>query len=680
MMYRIKLIIGLVSYVSFICSLSAQVGTQPLEDIQILSKNTPDGVILRWAPMSPQIWVMGNENGYTLERGRQEGNNVVWTPVGTGNYKPWPMEDWRPIVNEDKPYCAAAVMCIHVEGKESPEGIIKQAEDLQNRHAFSLLAADFDADAATASGLRTTIGNQDLEATNIFRIYTTNGQASSDTSFIAVLKDQKYQPVKIDTLLAEEQDRSIVLTWPNTRDGIAYTGYYIERADDGSNFQKLNEKPFLNVTTNLIEDIEVVTYIDSLAQNYKEYTYRVIGVDPFADLGPYSDEVIAMGRDRTPPPIPYDLAVAQNQEDKLDITWEWQGDEEIEGFKIYRSFDPDDNFTLLSDGTLKPSRRSFTDNTPDRRFTNYYYVVAVDKDGNEGKSLVTFGFTKDSTPPNAPTALRAEIDSDGIVLLEWDAPTDDDVRGYQVFYSYDPDSEFAVKSGDLIDSTYFVDKVQIRSLTEEIYYYVVAFDWSYNESQGSEIYKLKKPDITPPSPSIFKDYNVEVGGIQIDWIKSTSDDVATIVMERKSKGQDWTEVSGFDMMSQRYIDQDIIEGTTYTYRLKTLDDDGLVTYSDGELRLKARKPFFIDSVSKLKAKDIGRSVELAWSYTKSTDYFFIIYKEIEGIKRTIGKVKGETVYIDNNITSDQTVIYTVKVEGPDGRESKMSEEVTVTVK
>lgn len=679
-MNSMKIILGIVSCLSIICSLSAQETSGELKDIQILHKQTADGVVLRWAPLRPDTWLVGNQNGYSLERGTMENGTLVWSALGKGLFKPWPMEDWRPIVNDDKPYCAAAVMCIHGEGKENLDGIIKQAEDLENRHGFNLLAADFDADAATASGLRTSIKSIDLDETNIFRIYTHDGRTSSDTSYITVLKDQITQPVEIDTLLAEEQDQSIILTWPNARDGIGYTGYYIERSDDGHEFERLNEQPFFNVTTNLIDDIKMITYVDSLDQNYQKYTYRVVGVDPFADLGPYSQLVVAMGRDRTPPPIAYDLEVIQNEETMLDISWKWNGDEELQGFKIYRSLDPDENFTLISDNLLKPKNRTFTDKTPDRRFTNYYYISSVDKDGNEGKSPVTFGFTKDSTPPDPPARLRADIDSTGVVLIEWEAPRAEDIRGYQVFFSYDPDIEFAVKSGDLIDSTYYVDRLQLRSLTEDVYYYIVAFDWSYNESPASEIYKLKKPDITPPSPSIFKDYNVEVGGIEIDWIKSTSTDVASVVMERKSKSQDWAELSAFDMTSQRHVDRDIVEGTVYTYRLKTIDDDGLITYSDGELRLKARKPFFIDPVTKLQAKQSDGAVKLSWSYPQRTDYKFVIYKVLEGNKRTLDKVSGETAYTDNSNKSGQSVSYVIKVEGPDGRESQMSEEVKLKIK
>jgi len=289
---------------------------------------------------------------------------------------------------------------------------------------------------------------------------------------------------------------------------------------------------------------------------------------------------------------------------------------------------------------------------------------------------MAFGFTKDDIAPQPPVNLIADIDTLGNVLLEWEAPQDNDIRGYRVFWSYEKEGNYAVQSGKLLPNTHFVDELQLKSLTEIVYYYVIAVDYSYNRSEASEIYTLKKPDIIPPAASIFADYKVSEDGIYFEWIASSSLDVTNIKLERSSSEQEsWTTIESFDMKKNSFLDANVEGGKLYQYRLLTIDDDGNKSYNIKPLTLEALTPFFIPSITKLTAEKIDGNLTLNWEYDNAQEYEYMVYRQlVNGTLKSLKKVIGKTTFLDNgNIDKAQ---YAVVAKAKDGRESKISKMVT----
>lgn len=103
----------------------------------------------------------------------------------------------------------------------------------------------------------------------------------------------------------------------------------------------------------------------------------------------------------------------------------------------------------------------------------------------------------DTTPPGSPTALNGTGGS-GLVDLTWNANTETDLAGYNVYRSETSGSGYVKINGSLATSSTYTD----NSVTEAItYYYVVtAVDTSSNES-GNSNETSAIPDITPPAPT-----------------------------------------------------------------------------------------------------------------------------------------------------------------------------------
>src|SRR5688500_3439323 len=103
-MYASAVIIGL----TCLQLISVPASGQPIERLQsdaiaIVARPSQDSITLRWAPLSPKIWMLGNVKGYRVERflvsrdGKllSQPEKIVLEP----SLRPWPEERWERLVN-----------------------------------------------------------------------------------------------------------------------------------------------------------------------------------------------------------------------------------------------------------------------------------------------------------------------------------------------------------------------------------------------------------------------------------------------------------------------------------------------------------------------------------------------------------------------------------------------------
>ncbi|MBT8231311.1 MAG: hypothetical protein HKO66_10100 [Saprospiraceae bacterium] len=650
-------------------------------DIYLFSKSTDDGLSLRWAPSSPNVWLEGNTYGYSVDKMQLDSNNVEkFIPLGQGLYKAWPLDEWKSIVSEDSPYTAAAAMTIYgAEESTGGDSFTKGDQDLNNRFGFALLSADLDKNAATASGLSATDQKVEIGEYVIYRIYIKDelGNARSDTSFYLCQREEVVQETAPIISEIEELENVVNLSWDKYSGSTTFTGFYIERSDDnGSTYLRITERPVLDISTNLMEG-DIISYADSLETNYQSYYYRLVAVDAFGDESLPSEAVIAMGRDKTGPEAPENFIV-EEQNNGFQLSWEFDNAlNDITGFNIYKSVETEDNYDLISQN-LSPESRAFIDNDPDPIKTNYYYVTAIDTAGNESSSKINFGITTDNIPPQAPGNLRYSIDTMGQLLILWDAPRDNDIRGYRVYVSNAQDDEFASESGDYLKQTYFATNIELETLTEKIYYFVQAIDWSYNVSENSMTLEVVKPDILPPSQSIFVDYEVTEEGISFNWIPSNSEDVKEIQLLKRELGQEWVSVNNFDQNTLTFLDKSVEEGVFYEYTLNTIDDAGNSTLSEKTLNLEALKSFFLKEIPTLEAKSEDEGIVLTIGYPEKENFTFTIYRgENEGLLSTLKILESGEEFVDKDIRKKVKYQYAVKANAMDGRDSKLSNIISI---
>src|SRR5690606_9896030 len=119
--------------------------------------------------------------------------------------------------------------------------------------------------------------------------------------------------------------------------------------------------------------------------------------------------------------------------------------------------------------------------------SNYFSVVALGKNGDKLASLPVLVQPIDSIPPNPPMVISAVADTLGIVSIQWQPNTEDDLSGYRVYRANDIDEEFSQITSSIVRGPNYNDTVQIRNLNKKIFYKIKAEDFRYNLSGFSEV-------------------------------------------------------------------------------------------------------------------------------------------------------------------------------------------------
>ena len=655
----------------------------------LTGKSTGHKIILRWAPNSAGVWSMSNHSGYFIERlAFKDSTDMLSAPfvlLTPDTLKPWPLDAWEPIANTasgDK-YAAIAAQALYGKRNELEKPLeessyLSKAREFENLFSAAMLAAEYSRNAAIASALRFEDENIDTTMNYVYRIYSLASSDSFriDTAYMVIDAGniEPLLPVEITTVASE---KAIYIQWSRDWE-LMYSGWYIERSEDGQNFTKLNTIPYIDSPFDEYgKKTEMVTFIDSVPVNYKPYWYRVTGINTFAELSPTGIVTKAMGRDITPPTPASNIIAKQIAPGKMQITWDYDGDmADLDGFLIGRSEGVHGEQQPLTPEKLSPDTRVFYDSNYNELADNWYLIYSMDTAGNASVGFPQYGTIIDSIPPNPPTGLTGNIDTNGVVTVHWNLGEERDILGYKVYYTNQGDHVFANVNNELLQDTIFTDTINIKVLTEEIFYKITAVDATRNHSKFSEVLVLKKPDVIPPVSPIFTDYKVTKDGIKLTYAQSTSHDVVRHFLYRKDKieGTDWELIYETDSLKtyDTFIDTTTIPGTLYQYKLIALDDDGLQSKWIFQLTLRAIDFSAITSVKYLEANynKKEKTLRLDWSYPKEGNFTFALYRAVDGGGFNFYKsFEGHIRSFSETLKTNHIYEYTLKVVYPDGKKS-----------
>ncbi|MGO4546233.1 S-layer homology domain-containing protein [Paenibacillus sp. 2TAB23] len=189
--------------------------------------------------------------------------------------------------------------------------------------------------------------------------------------------------------------------------------------------------------------------------------------------------------DRTPPEIPTRLiAIAGDKE--ADLSWKANNDDDLAGYKVYMSIDGGVTWTLSTDNGLKTLYKA-------KNLTNgnsyQFAATAYDKLGNESLRSITVDVIPSGTiepqpgdhePPSIPAGLTGNA-GDSKVTLSWEANSEADLAGYNVYVSAD-----AATWNTAVDVGLAVNHTALNLTNGVLYRFAVtAYDQSGNESDKS---------------------------------------------------------------------------------------------------------------------------------------------------------------------------------------------------
>ncbi len=663
----------------------------------MLGKRQGQANLLRWGGTDYVTWQQMATNGvwierFTLTKGVADlKSRKLLTPIPL---KPQTLDQWKTQFTAQDTAAGAAAQALFgqampIPGEGGFETIVALEMQQGMLYGIGMLMADWRPDLAKVMALGLEDKAIEKDASYLYRLFTAQPlEAGPDTAFCVIRPSEKWRAPVVTDLKALEMEKKIQLSW--TDDGNLYpsSGYFIERsADGGKTFSRLNSQPFIKIKTKESEKLEDdrIVFLDSIGVNYKPFVYRILPFNTFGETDPVVKMITAMGRDRTPPALPEIQEFVYVQGIGLKIDWKMpQEGDAFKGFFVGHSNHADAQFTPLHKDMLDPKTRSFTDPVAQARGgVNYYIVTVIDTAGNAVTSLPRHYYVDDVTPPATPTGLKATIDSTGYLILSWKPNTEKDFMGYNVFFANSADHEFIQLNGKPLTKDTFIHDLNLHTLSEHIYYKVVAMDEAFNTSDFSEMFTVKKPDILPPAAPLIEDIAVTDKRIQINWVSSPSHDAFQSELFRRMKNEtDWKLLGTFKQEVNTYVDTAIINGQIYEYCLRAIDDDGLkspycTAHQGRSYPSSTGNGLQRFVVEKDKDKVLAK---LSWQYKAQKDAQIYLYRAYnDGYLQFFAKLaSSETAFYDSSVQAGRKYYYAAKVVYDSGAESAMAKASEIT--
>lgn len=688
---RLLLILLQISIIAF-AQETAKEDELPTPSIQMKAGIQKDRILLRWAVDQPAAWQRANKIGFTVKRYTYMRDGKLLPESEEkhlGIFLPKPEQEWQNIVETND---NAAIVAQSLYGEdfevemgnqpEGIEGIINKSQEIDQRFAFALMAADLDYDVAVLAGWAYT--DTDVKDNERY-LYTVELNSTNNTNTLIVeqgkavasLNDREDLPSPLG-FVGIYQDRTVTLAWEYLQLRDIYTAYFIEKSEDGTSFAPLGDLPVMNMNDKPDREATGLIYVDSLAQNDQNYSYRIRGKTLFGEYGPYSDVVSGKGKKtlETSPRIKsFDIA----QDETITLNWEFpqEAEKDIDSFELLHSENDEKGSYRIVKNKIPAKDRTLE--TKSISPSNYFKIKALGKNNDDRESFAALVQPNDNTPPAIPIELKGEIDTTGLVHLGWKPNTEKDFAGYHVFRGTRAGEELVRLTAQAIEMPQYTDSVQLKNLNSKVYYYITAIDYRKNQSEPSKIIELEKPDKLKPEAPTFTAYKTENGVIQLGWAKSYSQDVTTHKLYRQAlddPDRRWLVVYESKDMNPTYdyADKDVIADHRYKYYLLAVDKNGLVSDKSQEITLRnidLRPADVIKNLAGFANKDKSL-IEINWSLAPLEKVAeIIVYRQKEGGKATLwGTFQGGQNFLeDKDVQVGEKYTYLLKAILQNGKPS-----------
>ncbi|MGV3719337.1 MAG: fibronectin type III domain-containing protein [Actinomycetota bacterium] len=382
-----------------------------------------------------------------------------------------------------------------------------------------------------------------------FRVRGVNASGGGEWSVITC------PPVGPTGLTAQAISESeIVLTWE-------------DRSDNESDFRidRVNGNSFAtgtNPTNFTVGGPNITTYTDSGLTPNTTYTYRVTALSPNGNSAPSREAGATTFR--TPPVNVSGLMVQALSSSQIQLDWT-HGGANVTGFKIERKEEPAGSFAVVT--TAGPALRTYTD-TGRKSNTTYTYRVTATNMGSEPAMPPTGSAL---TYPATPTGLAVSSVSSTQLDLTWNdnssTPSD-----FKIERKEEPAGSFALIATTTAPAATYQDATGLSPNTTYTYR-VTATNATGDSAPSNEASGMTLPN-PPTTPSGVMVLTVSQSSLRVNWTDASNNETG-FKIERSPTGMGgWQQVGATGMNTQTFLDQGLLAGTTYFYRVIATNTGG----------------------------------------------------------------------------------------------------------
>lgn len=487
----------------------------------------------------------------------------------------------------------------------------------------------------------------------------------------------------IDSITVYQEKKAINFNWLVEEDRFYAVNIY-RKASDEAEAIKLNNNPLM--LSQAIDSSGNLAYPDPMFSEkikLKErisYTYQFTGLGFFGEETQLSDPIEIMFEDTTPPPAPQDLR-AKADSMKVHLNWRNVETPDLKGMNVYRGMKSEGPFEIVNGSILPINEPEFHD-TLQIPGPYYYFIAATDYAENETHSNLMFVEVQDVIPPNQPKELTIELDT-GRVSLSWTMGMEPDLDGYYIYRTVDKNTKgnYVLLNAIPIKESRFDEELP-KNVKNEIFYYVMAVDTSYNISERSAYVSGRMPDILAPEKPFVKSVTYEGGNIVLEWIPNVDSDLAGYHIYRSDTTHVFARIN-VNLLSgsiYRYTDRDNEANKDYFYYLEALDSVGNVSLGSKEMYARRVEKNTIPATEialKLKHNKRRKSNRLTWQSVELADMKgYVVYRgeSQNKLKPLTGLIKS-TAHVDKRLNREKGAEYYYQIRAYDSGNIVYSQKV-----
>ena len=709
--------------------------------IHLMTRSYGDSIVLRWVAedfTSYNYLARLGVNVLRIPRVKADGTPIVGEKVDTLAYelRPKTLEQFRSSYapNDSNADIAMGLLYgekenLHPNNQGFADKTQNESSDQDIAYGFAMLVADWRADLARDLAVRLTDRNVEPGATYDYIVQPTvwenNGRLIFEPGVAEEVKNVPYRPEPnvpqmVDSL---SNPGTLMLGWWDKD----HSSFEIERRHtmtlDGrrvdGQWVRVTRKPYVP----MIQQPEGEGYcvIHDSVPELGMWNYRLMGHDPFAELTPPTEHSVFV-RDVQPPVpanIKYIVIERPDDDDPMSsviahVVWEKDTlESDFAGYRVfYRPMHDGEGglWQAMNFDLLAPTDTLLSIDMTGKR-TGMMYISAYDDSGNESKSFMQQIRLTDFKAPQVPSNLRADVrkidlERDSTVLaskwafidLYWQpAAEDDDIDYFDIAWANDTTHNFLIRNQGGIRQTTYTDSVALNANQRYIYYKVRAIDWSTNVGQWSDWIQVERPHITPPTqPHLGESSHDELMGMHMEWIVGKDADMREHTLYRRLGENGTPEVVGtWNADSVKAHDGLIVVDDNppfsprerYYYWMSSTNASPFVANSLAVSWRHTGPRMFDLNISLMGTYDVSEQCTvLDWGVDESKlpdgDWYWAIFRRGPGQKSHsyyMAAPKEDRSYIEHTLKPGEEASYYVRLQFGDGRRSKDSEPVTVSV-
>lgn len=446
-------------------------------------------------------------------------------------------------------------------------------------------------------------------------------------------------------------DREVEIEWKTFHTRKQYFGYLLERSTDGIRFNLKDSIPYVNIHDKSNSDPASVKSVfklkDSLDFNDKIYYYRLKGLDYFGEVGSHFTMLVGQGYEKVTM-SPFITFADQTEDNKAHIKWNIAPIEakKVHHFEVFRTDSLGGKYERIID-SIGPTEREVY--IPIKSNSNYYRIEAFASQGKGLSSNPILVMGQDTVPPLKPVIIGAYLDSLKRAVVSWKSNKESDLWGYRVFKSNFKGDEYTLLNSYPVLDTVFIDPVDLKLGTKDIFYLIEAADKRNNRSPLSDTIRIELPDLIPPSSPIVHSLVQEEDTVVVTISRSVDKDVVSHSLYRRDVLSEpgWQVIKEYGENDSIFIFKDVNAqaGIKYAYTVTAKDKAGNQSEPEHfqEILIKKKaKPFIaFEKIDKI-IDEKNMTVTIQWQGSSEKELkSVLVYKGTD--KEKLSKYK----YVDS---------------------------------